>query len=135
MKYLLDTNICICYLNGRSPSIKQKLDSLQPQDVIVCSVVKSELFYGAMKSQNLTKSLQMQEDFLDLFVSHSFDDKAAKICGKIRAYLAIKGTPIGPNDVMIAAIALSNNLILVTHNTREFSHVPDLEIEDWETSS
>ncbi|WP_445247774.1 PIN domain-containing protein [Microcoleus sp. OTE_8_concoct_300] len=61
-----------------------------------------------------------------------FDDQSAVIYGQIRAKLAASGTPIGPNDLLIASIALANNLILVTHNTREFSRVEGLRLEDWE---
>jgi tRNA(fMet)-specific endonuclease VapC len=96
-------------------------------------VVKAELFYGAMNSQNPAKTLALQEIFLNQFVSLPFDDRAAKIFGEIRAHLARLGTPIGPYDLQIAAIALANDVTLVTHNTREFSRVPHLRIEDWET--
>lgn len=72
------------------------------------------------------------QQFLNLFVSLPFDDNAALIYGEIRAQLRALGTPIGPNDLQIAAIALANNLILVTHNLREFSRVNGLPIEDWE---
>ena len=90
------------------------------------------MFYGSMKSQNPNKSLAVQQKFFNQFQSLPFDDEAALICGKIRADLAKKGTPIGGYDLQIAAIALANNLILVTHNTAEFSRVGNLEIEDWE---
>ena len=66
------------------------------------------------------------------FQSLAFDDRAAAEYGKIRADLASQGTPIGPNDLMIASIALSNGLTLVTHNTNEFSRVLGLKLEDWQ---
>jgi tRNA(fMet)-specific endonuclease VapC len=66
------------------------------------------------------------------FVSLPFDDHAGEEAGRVRAYLAGLGTPIGPNDLLIAAIALANGLTLVTHNTSEFSRVPGLNIEDWQ---
>lgn len=94
--------------------------------------MKVELFYGAMRSNNPSKSLASQENFLQLFVSLPFDDAAASIFGRIRAELAAVGTPIGPYDVQIAAIAMANNLILVTHNVKEFSRVNGLKFEDWE---
>ena len=132
MTYLLDTNSCIKYLNGRSDQIRQKLESKSPHDIVVCSIVKAELFYGALKSANPEKNLTKQHRFLDRFVSLSFDDKASEIYGKIRAQLEKKGTPIGPNDLLIAAISVANNVKLVTHNTREFSRVVGLKLEDWE---
>jgi tRNA(fMet)-specific endonuclease VapC len=66
------------------------------------------------------------------FISLAFDDVAAEEYGRIRAYLAGLGAPIGPNDLMIASIALGNGLTLVTHNTGEFSRVPGLNLEDWQ---
>jgi tRNA(fMet)-specific endonuclease VapC len=133
MKYLLDTNVCIRYLNQKSPAIIQRLESLNTEDIAVCSIVKAELFYGAMKSNNPQTTLARQQLFLNRFVSLVFDDNTALVSGQIRASLAKIGTPIGSNDLQIAAIAISNNLILVTHNTREFSRVDGLKIEDWET--
>jgi tRNA(fMet)-specific endonuclease VapC len=132
VRYLLDTNVCARYLNGRSPSVRTRIRSTNREDIVVCSVVKGELFYGAMRSNNPEITLARQQQFLNLFVSLPFDDAAALIYGQIRAELTGLGTPIGPNDLQIAAIALANDLILVTHNTGEFSRVNGLQIEDWE---
>ena len=132
MIYLLDTNACIIYLNRPISGVRLRLELLSPQDIAVCSVVKAELFYGAMRSNNPERTLASQEVFLNNFVSLPFDDAAARVYGRIRAELAVLGTPIGPNDLQIAAIALVNNLILVTHNTGEFSRVNGLQFEDWE---
>lgn len=85
-----------------------------------------------MKSQNPKKSLKKQNEFFEQFQSLPFDDNAALIFGEVRAELASKGTPIGPYDLQIAAIALANNLTLVTHNTKEFGRIGNLKIEDWE---
>lgn len=134
MKYLLDTNTCIRYMNGTSQSVFNRLNAQAKDDVVVCSVVKAELFYGAYHSQNPSKNLVNQQRFLMLFRSLPFDDIAAIEYGRIRSELAKVGKPIGGNDLMIAAIAIANNLILVTHNTKEFSRVTDLQIDDWETA-
>ena len=130
--YLLDTNVCIRYLNGRSLSIRERLAATNVNDVYICSIVKAELFYGAMRSNNPQRNLANQQRFINLFSSLSFDDDVALIYGKIRAHLAQQGTPIGSNDLQIAAIALKYDLTLVTHNTREFKRVPKLRLEDWE---
>ncbi|HYW20838.1 MAG TPA: type II toxin-antitoxin system VapC family toxin [Nodularia sp. (in: cyanobacteria)] len=130
--YLLDTNVCIIYLKGRSSSVSHYIDNLEVDKISVCSVVKAELFFGSMKSNNPQKNLNIQKSFLQQFVSLPFDDSCAEVYGKIRADLANTGTPIGSNDIQIASIALANNLILVTHNVREFSRVEGLKIEDWE---
>jgi tRNA(fMet)-specific endonuclease VapC len=134
MDYLLDSNACIIYLNGRSSKLKQRLESHRPENIYVCSVVKAELYYGAMRTRNPTETLQVQKRFLNNFSSLSFNDDAAEYYGKIRATLAAKGQLIGPNDLLIAAIALANPVTLVTHNTREFSRVKGLLIEDWQSS-
>jgi len=135
MHYLLDTNVCVVYLNGRSPSVRDRLLSTPADDMAVCSVVKAELFYGAFRSNNPTRTLERQQAFLARFVSLPFEDEAALLAGQMRARLASAGTPIGSYDLQIAAIALTNNLTLVTHNTREFKRVDELQIEDWEVES
>jgi tRNA(fMet)-specific endonuclease VapC len=132
MRYLLDTNVCVVYLNGRSESVRDRLLSTPSDDMAVCSVVKAELFYGAFRSNNPTRTLERQQAFLARFVSLPFEDETALLAGQIRASLAGTGTPIGSYDLQIAAIALTTNLILVTHNTREFKRVDGLQIEDWE---
>lgn len=132
MKYLLDTNTCIRYLNGRSKSVFERLDSMSEKDIFVCSIVKLELRYGALRSDKVEKTLEQQQKFLDRFISLPFDDKAHLQAAQIRADLARAGTPIGPYDLLIGAIALVHDLILVTHNTREFKRIANLRIEDWE---
>lgn len=104
----------------------------QIQDKL-CSVVKAELFFGAMKSQKCEKTLKNVEIFCSQFNSLNFDDEAAWIYGQIRANLEARGTPIGGNDLMIAAISLAHRTTLVTHNLREFSRIKELQIVDWET--
>lgn len=132
MRYLLDTNVCVVYLNGRSASVREQLLATPVEEIAVCSVVKAELFYGACRSNNPKRTLERQQAFLARFVSLPFEDEAALLAGQIRAKLASAGTPIGSYDLQIAAIALTNNLTLVTHNTREFERVDGLQIEDWE---
>jgi tRNA(fMet)-specific endonuclease VapC len=134
MIYLLDTNACIAYLNRPVSGVRRQLETLPKQDIAVCSIVKAELFYGAMRSSNPERTLQGQQEFLNQYVSLPFDDRAALIYGQIRAFLASAGAPIGPYDLQIAAIALANNLTLVTHNTREFNRVAGLRLEDWEAA-
>lgn len=132
MTYLLDTNTCIRYLNGLSPSVRVKLQALAPSGVTVCAIVKAELFTGSEKSQRPGENLEKQRSFLQPYVSLPFDDKAAEVYGRIRAVLERKGITLGANDLMIAAIALANDLTLVTHNTDEFNRVEGLKLEDWE---
>lgn len=133
MIYLLDTNTCIGYISRRSLPIFQRLSALRQQEVVLCDIVKLELYYGAYKSARQSENLALLRQFFNEFVSLPFDGQAAAIGGSIRALLAASGTPIGPYDLQIAAIALANDLTLVTHNIREFSRVPQLKLEDWET--
>lgn len=132
MKYLLDSNTCIRYLNGRVPQLRTKVLAVLPEDMAVCSIVKAEMFAGAAKSQFPERSLAKQLAFFRRFVSLPFDDDAAAVYGQLRAYLEKLGTPIGGNDMLIAAVTLAHDLVLVTHNTSEFERVPGLVIEDWE---
>lgn len=133
MTHLFDTNTCVEFL--RKPagsSIAVKLANAPPGSVVLCSVVVAELVYGAYRSAQPTKTLNQVRAFCSPFVSLPFDDDAAEEYGRIRAHLEALGVTIGPNDLLIAAIALANRLILVTHNTKEFSRVPGLVIEDWQ---
>ncbi|MBN3959645.1 type II toxin-antitoxin system VapC family toxin [Nostoc sp. NMS8] len=134
MSYLLDTNACIRYLNSSNNPVFYRLNSLPPDDVFLCDIVKFELYYGAYKSSSRDKNLATLKIFFDEFVSLPFDGQAADICGYIRSELNKKGTPIGVYDLQIASIALANNLVLVTHNVGEFSRVEGLQYEDWEVA-
>jgi tRNA(fMet)-specific endonuclease VapC len=130
--YLLDTNVCIRFLNKRSQKITENLSSLSPDDIFICSVVRAELFYGAHKSNNPEKTLTIQNEFCNRFKSLYFDDEAASVYGEIRSELEKRGNVIGPNDLMIASIAIANNLTLVSHNSREFGRIKGLKFVDWE---
>jgi tRNA(fMet)-specific endonuclease VapC len=132
MKYLLDTNTCIRYINGRAPNIRRKLSSVALADVAVSSITKAEMFYGSAKSQTPDQSRQKQLEFLTTIQSIAFGDEAALEYGRVRADLEKQGLPISGNDLLIAATALAHNLILVTHNRAEFQRVANLQIEDWE---
>ena len=131
MNYLLDTNICIYFLNKVSENLTRRFNAVNPGQIALCSIVKAELFYGAVKSGNPPKNLNTLHEFLSRFYSFSFDDSAAETYGRIRSCLEKAGTPIGPNDLCIAAIAITNDLTLVTHNRKEFDRVEGLKSEDW----
>ena len=131
MTYLLDTNACIAILRDRGSNVARRLMQEPSGTEALCSIVKAELFYGAHKSQQPAQTLSKLERFVAIFHSYAFDDATAAVYGRTRADLAAQGTLIGPNDLMIAAIALANNLTLVTHNTREFARVSGLSLEGW----
>lgn len=130
--YLLDTNACIRILNNSSRSLVSRLESTKPSELRLCSVVKSELIYGAHKSRRAADNLRILHGFFEPFVSLPFDDECSKKYGSIRQQLERMGRPIGPYDLMIAATAIANDLTLVSHNADEFSRVVGLRWEDWE---
>jgi tRNA(fMet)-specific endonuclease VapC len=109
-----------------------RLAAVAAGDVVLCSVVVAELLFGALRSRDLAKNLADVRAFMARFRSLDFDASAAEEYAKVRADLAAKGTPIGPNDLMIAAIALAKSLTLITHNTIEFSRVVGLTLDDWQ---
>lgn len=132
MNYLLDTNACIELLNERDSLIARKLARVAPQMIVICSVVKAELYHGAYKSNKREANLDLLARFFQRFISLHFDDNAAEQYGRLRTALEKQGALIGPNDLLIASIALANNVTLITHNTNEFSRVPGLQLEDWQ---
>jgi tRNA(fMet)-specific endonuclease VapC len=132
--YLLDTNACIRILNGTSVPLIEHLRAVPRSLVRLSSVVKAELLYGARKSSRMAENLRLLERFFDTIASVPFDDSCAAEYGLLRDELDRAGTPIGPNDLLIAATARAHRAILVTHNVREFSRVAELRIEDWESS-
>ena len=129
--YFLDTNICAFIINGKFPHLSKIYSNCSKNRVRIPSVVLFELHYGVEKSQRREQNLTKLQKFLSEVEIVPFDTKAAKIAGQIRSELERAGTPIGGNDVMIAATALANNGTLVTNNTREFSRVKGLKFEDW----
>jgi tRNA(fMet)-specific endonuclease VapC len=132
--YLPDTNAWISYLRRNSPALVQRFARTNPSDIRLCSVVVGELIYGVFHGPSLYKDhneslvLKLRQQFVSL----PFDDPAAEEYGRLRADLTAKGSLIGPNDLLIAATALANGLIVVTHNTSEFCRVPGLLVEDWQ---
>jgi tRNA(fMet)-specific endonuclease VapC len=130
--YLLDTNVCIRFLTGRNPKVGERINDSPRGDIAICDIVKAELLYGAFKSNRKPANIALLSAFFAQFTSLPFNEAAAYHYSRLRAYLKPAGQPIGPLDLQIAAIALANSLTIVTHNTREFSRVPGLRIDDWE---
>jgi tRNA(fMet)-specific endonuclease VapC len=131
MAYLLDTNICIYIRREQSLKLKSKFYSVASSDLLLSSITVAELEFGVAKSSQPGKNSEALKNFLLEFKIIDFDSKAAQQYGLIRASLEKQGTPIGANDMLIAAIAKSNDLTLVTNNEREFSRVEGLKIENW----
>lgn len=131
MKYMLDTNILIYAKNNKPSIVREKLLSLNPNDVCISVISYSELLYGVQKSQHPETNMIGLHYFLIPFEIIPFDKDAAIQYGIIRAELEKSGNLIGNNDLLIAAHALSNGYTLVTNNAKEFSRVKGLKIENW----
>lgn len=130
-RFLLDTNICIYALSERYPKLLDRFDALSPGEAVISVVVLGELRYGIAKSQR-KHAAQLRLAALERVVSiEPLPAEAGVRYGAIRAFLESRGTPIGANDLWIAAHALAAELILVTHNLSEFARVPQLRLEDW----
>ena len=131
MKYFLDTNIISYIIKGKYPKIIEHLKKVLAQSIVIPSIVKAELEFGARNSGNYERLIVPYMQLLEPFDVKDFDSDASYFYGLIRHFLTEKGTPVGPNDLLIAATVLANNGTLVTHNTKEFSRIEDLRIEDW----
>ncbi len=131
MNYFLDTNICIYVINKRPSTVLEKLMQFSPQELGISAIVVSELQYGVAKSSRPERNHQLLAAFLRPFQIVPYDEAAAEAYGFIRADLEKKGQPIGREDLLIAAHALSANLTLVTNNEAEFQRVPNLRVENW----
>ncbi len=129
MTHLLDSNVAIGFLKGHQ-RITLRMRFRPRGEVALSAIGMNELWFGAFKSVQVNAVLSRLEQF-DLPVL-AFDAHDARCAGEVRAVLSRAGRPIGAYDGLIAGQALARDLTLVTHNTREFSRVPGLRIEDWE---
>ena len=132
MIFLPDTNACVTLLRERNPLLIARWQAVKASEIVLCAVVVYELRHGAERSSNPPREHAKLDGFLSPFPSLPFDDACAHKCAEIRHTLERTGGVIGPHDLQIAAIALRHGLTLVTHNTKEFSRVPGLKLEDWE---
>lgn len=131
MRYLLDTNIWIVYLKAVATPVRVRLEQTSPTDIATCSIVWAELLHGARKYADPAQREARIETLLSPLVNLPFDLPAAQHYARICDYLERGGQVIGGNDLMIAAIALTHGLTLVTNNSDEFQRVPGLRVEDW----
>ncbi|MGB3681357.1 MAG: type II toxin-antitoxin system VapC family toxin [Rubrobacteraceae bacterium] len=130
MRFLLDTDAAIALIKGR-PQAVEWLRRRVPSEVVISAVSKAELYYGARKSERVEHNLGVLHHFFEPLQSLTFDDRAAEEYGIIRADLERAGTPIGPNDLLISALARSRDLTLVSLNRREFGRVAGLRLTDF----
>ena len=133
MQLLLDTNIVSYWMRGEE-RILSRIKTYRPCDMAISTITLAEILYGIEKSPSKKKkrrekinNIRIQLDLLP------FDEPAAEKYATIRTYLEKKGVPISERDLQIAAIALANHLVVITHNTKGFKRVPSLSVEDWVT--
>lgn len=129
--YFLDSCICIDFMRGKMPNVRDFLYKSDPKLFGIPAIVEAELLTGAARSAKPYQNRFIVETFLEPFASISFDSRCAIEYARIRAYLERKGLKIGANDMLIAATALANGAVLATDNIKEFERVPGLLCENW----
>jgi tRNA(fMet)-specific endonuclease VapC len=129
-RYLLDTNIVSELVRNPQGPVTRRIARVGEDSVCTSIIVACELRYGAAKkgSARLTQQLELVLEALPVL---SLEPPAERRYGEPRAELERRGTPIGPNDLLIAAQALTLGLVLVTDNVQEFKRVADLEVKNW----
>lgn len=129
--YMLDTNTCIFVLKNRTDKLRHKFKAIK--SLCISSVTYGELCFGIENGQTSLREERYSQ--LDIFTQKllidPWDEEAARHYGFLRAMLKREGKPIGNNDLLIASHARSLSAVLVTSNTKEFSRIPDLTLEDW----
>ena len=129
MNYLLDTNICIHFFKGQFGLI-ERIRQIGFSEFAISEITLAELYYGASKSQNVTKNKKVITDFADkITILPIFD--SIELYGSEKARLKTKGTIISDLDLFIGATAITNDMILVTRNVREFERLENIKIENW----
>lgn len=131
MMYMLDTNICIYAIKNKPLQVLKQLQENYAEGICISAITLAELEHGVEKSNYPNKNRMALLCFLSIMTVLPFPETAASEYGKIYAFLQKRGTPIGTMDMLIAAHAKSNKMILVTNNVREFERLPDLRIENW----
>ena len=131
IRYLLDTNICIYLIKKRPKEVLAKFREHSPEEVAISTVTLFELQYGIEKSRFRERSRKALTKFLLPLNILELDQTAAKEAAIIRSQLEMKGIPIGSYDLLIAGIARSHDLILVTNNMKEFGRIDNLKLDNW----
>lgn len=131
MSFMLDTDTASFVIKGQRPDLDTRIREIAPGQVVISSVTRAELRFGIAKRPEAVRLAALVENFLELVTTLPWDASAANTYGLVRARLETAGTPIGDRDTMIAAHALSLNLVLVTNNANHFKQVEGLRWEVW----
>lgn len=130
MTYLLDTDTCIYWLKNRF-SVKEKIREVGWNQIAISVITAAELYYGAYNSNRVPENLIRAEEFIKNLPVIPLSNHSIKIFGELKAELRKSGQLIGDFDLLIASIALTNNYILVTNNTRHYNRITGLTLENW----
>ncbi|WP_026736375.1 type II toxin-antitoxin system VapC family toxin [Fischerella sp. PCC 9605] len=130
MKYLLDTDMCIYWLKGRQ-SVRDRIFAVGWSQIGICVITVAELYYGAYNSNRVEENLTRAEQFIQNIPVIPLNDNALKRFGELKAELRRIGQPIADFDLLIASVALAENYVLVTNNTRHYNRIPELQLENW----
>lgn len=130
-KIMLDTNICIYILNNKPASIKKHFDKYKLGEIAISSISVAELFFGVDKSKFKESNTLALNAFLANLKVLEFASKEAGVYAKIRADLERRKALIGAMDMLIASVAVANDLTLITNDSKDFKRVKNLQIENW----
>lgn len=130
-QYLLDTDTFSAIVKGQNPTILRRLETLNVGQAALSAVTRGEIAYGVRHMLPKPRTLQRINALLESFPTLELSAEVAHQYGELRAHLRTRGTPIGPNDLWIAAHALTNQYTLVTNNVGEFSRIPGIKLENW----
>lgn len=130
MKFLLDIDICIYWLKGKS-TVKTKVEQVDWSDIAICVITATELYFGAYNSNKIEQNLKTAENFIQSITVLPLSNNTLKKFGQLKAQLRKAGTPVADFDLLIASVAISTNLILVTNNTRHYQRITGLNLENW----
>jgi tRNA(fMet)-specific endonuclease VapC len=131
IRYLLDTNICIYLIKKHPPEVLARFQQTQLKQLHISTITVFELYFGIEKNNSQQRNLTALENFIAPLMLVDFSVESAKKAAKIRSILQKQGTPIGAYDLQIAAIAVAENMTLLTNNVREFERVKGLKLENW----
>ena len=130
MKYLLDTDICIYWLKGKS-TVRTKVEQVDWSDMAICVITATELYFGAYNSNKIEQNLKTAENFIQSITVLPLSNDTLKKFGQLKAQLRKAGKPVADFDLLIASVEIAKNLILVTNNTRHYQRIIGLNLENW----
>ncbi len=135
MKYLLDTNLCIEIIRHPQSPLALRFEGVADEEIVISTIVAGELLAGPLRLKRPLSDVEAVRAFLNGVNALSFDMNCARVFAQLSATLIDAGTPVGGLDLAIAATAIHHKLILITHNAGEFSRVPGLQFEDWQSQA